>query len=318
LAVVTWSEAAQREGEELPAFARRTAVDFVAATVAHRGRSRVEVEDLAILDEAFGSRPRPLSPHPFVVLSGGLNFALANQPGADGGFSRAALEAPPPLAGGPARYPPALVAGLPPLDLSLTYPPHLGLVNDGYEQGWRWLTERLGRAAALLGRKLARFWRGAALGWTGYGLPLGASGRREPVDLVVPRGWAATSWRMIVILGAAAGLAAAWRNPGAMPWLLFLGSKVLVTLAFYGYARQGATAFPVIALLLVLAVERRLPVATDSRRWLRVALAGSLLLVGAEALRRLRPPELFFDGRPLTGQAMPSPEDHRPHEIRFR
>ncbi len=318
LATVSWSEAARAEAERLPAFARRTAADFVAATVAGRGRIRVEAEDLGILEEAFGYRPRALSSFPFVVLSGGLNFALANQPGTVGGFTRAALEGSPPLAGGPERYPALLFAGLPPPDLSLTYPPHLRLVNEGYALGWEWLTARRARLGTLLGAKLERFWRGAALGWSGYNLPLGASGRREPVDLVVPLGSAATIWRIALGLAAAAGLAVAWRRPGSMPWLLFLGSKVLVTLAFYGYARQGASTIPVLAFLLVLAVERWLPRATDDRRWLRIALVGSLVVVGVEALRGLRSPELFVDGRPIVSGAWPGADDHQAHEVRVQ
>lgn len=318
LSGIPWSQEARAEAARLPAFARRTAVDFVAATVALRGRSRVEAEDLGILDDAFGYRPRALASYPFIASSGGLNFALANHPAADGGFSRAALEAPPPLAEGREGYPAFLVAGLPPPDLSLTYPSHLRLVNEGYALGWQWLSERPARTGALLVAKLRRFWAGAALGWTGYGLPIGLSGRREPVDLVVPDGAAATSWRVVLFLAAAVGLRAAWRRPGAAPWLLFLGSKVLVTLAFYGYARQGATTIPVIALLLVLGAERWLPTAADSRRWLRIALAGSLVVVGVEALRWLRPPELFVDGQPIAERAWPAANDHGAHEVEAR
>ncbi|MGH9464473.1 MAG: glycosyltransferase family 39 protein [Thermoanaerobaculia bacterium] len=318
LARIAWSEAARAEAARLPAFARRTAVDFVAATVAHRGRSRVEADDLGILEDAFGYRPRALAAYPFIASSGGLNFALANRPGADGGFSRAALEAPPPLAGGRDRYPSFLVAGLPPPDLSLTYPPHLRLVNEGYAVGWHWLAQRPARTWALLAAKLERFWRGAALGWTGYDLPLGASGRREPVDLVVPQGPAATIWQIGLLLGVVAGLAAARGRSGMAPWLLFLGSKLFVTLAFYGYARQGASTIPVVALLLVLAAERWLPAAADSRKWLRIALAGSLAVVGVEALRWLRPPELFVDGQPIVAGARPPAEDHRAHQVRAR
>jgi hypothetical protein len=318
LAEIAWSEAARAEAARLPAFARRTAVDFVTATVAQRGRSRVEADDLGILEDAFGYRPRALSSYPFIASSGGLNFALANQVSSTGGFSRATLEAPPPLTGGPGLYPPFLVAGLPPPDLSLTYPPHLQLVNEGYALGWEWLTTRGARAGALLGAKLQRFWSGAALGWTGYDLPLGASGRREPVDLVVPRGAGATSWRVVLLLGAAVGLTVAWRRPGGMPWLLFLGCKVLVTLAFYGYARQGASTIPVIALLLVLAAGRWLPAAADSRKWLKIALVGSLVVVGVEALRWLRPPELFVDGQPIVAGVWPAANDHGAHEVQAR
>ncbi len=319
LASVTWSESARRQADALPAFARRTAADFVAATVAHRGRSRVEEADLGILEEAFGYRPRALPSYPFVALSGGLNFALANQTGADGGFSRAPLEAPPPLAGGPGRYPPALVAGLPPPDLSLTYPPHLRLVNEGYGVGSKELTAHPARAWSLLGAKLQRFWRGAALGWTGYGLPIGLGGRREPVDLVVPTGGWAALWRGMVLVVAGIGVVRAGRRAAAVPWLLFLGSKVLAALAFYGYARQGASVIPVIALLLALAFEPWLPSGDDARRWLAIASVGAALLMVVEAGRWFRPPELLVDGRVLTQRATPpSRDDYGAHGVSVR
>jgi hypothetical protein len=100
---MAWDEGAGREREHLPAFARRQAGDFVAATVLHRGGSRITAEDFATLKEAFGERPAPLSCCPFVSLYGPLNFALANHPAAGGGFSRAALEDPPPLVFAPGR-----------------------------------------------------------------------------------------------------------------------------------------------------------------------------------------------------------------------
>ena len=36
-----------------------------------------------------------------------------------------------------------------------------------------------------------------------------------------------------------------------IPWLLLLATKVVSTLGFYGYAREGAVVFPVVALLMV-------------------------------------------------------------------
>ena len=159
LAWMPWDDAARAERDRLPAFARDAGSAFVAATVLHRGGGQVRGEDLRILDQAFGYRPRPLGRAPFVSLYGPLNFALANHPRSPGGFSRAALEDPPPLAVQPGRYPPGLVQGLPPPDLSFVYPPHVRLVNDGYALGMAMAPRprtrgrrrpRLAEAAALL------------------------------------------------------------------------------------------------------------------------------------------------------------------------
>ena len=118
-----WSPEAAAWRDRLPGFARTTAAAFVEATVRHRGRARVEAADAGLLDQAFGSTPQPLPRWPFVSLYGPLNFALANRPGGDGGFSPGLLDEKPPLRPSASAYPPALVSGLPPPQLALTYPP---------------------------------------------------------------------------------------------------------------------------------------------------------------------------------------------------
>jgi hypothetical protein len=298
-----WDEAARVERDRLPAFARDAASVFVAATVLHRGGREVRGEDLRILDEAFGYRPRPLAPSPFVSLYGPLNFALANHPRAPGGFSRAALEDPPPLATQPGRYPPALVQGLPPPDLSFVYPPHVRLVNEGYGLGWQWLRAR-GATGALAHAwgKLRLFWSGASLGVTGFDLPLGMPRVRRAVDLAVPdRGWVAAAWSAVLLSGCALGAAAGRRRAALYPWLLFLASKVAVTAAFFGYARQGAAVFPAVALLVAVAAARWIPslVRVPAGRIARAAGLVLLAALAAEGVRALHPPSLRVDGRAL-------------------
>jgi len=320
LSWMPWDEAARAERERLPAFARDAASAFVAATVLHRGGGEVRGEDLRILDEAFGYRPRPLGRRPFVSLYGPLNFALANHPRAHGGFTRAALEDPPPLATDPARYPPMLVQGLPPPDLSFVYPPHVRLVNEGYAMGWQWLRAR-GTAGALAHAwgKLRIFGSGAALGFTGFDLPLGPPRWRRAVDLGVPDpGWRTTAWSTLLLVTCGLGLAAGWRRTSLYPWLLFLVSKVAVSAAFFGYARQGAAAFPVLALLAALAAWRWAPGAGG---WSpgRIARGAAFVLLAAlavEAVRAVHPPALHVDGRPL--EAGDSADVHRDQRIDTR
>ena len=314
LAGVAWSPEAAAERDAWPAFARRTAANFVAATVAWRGGRRVETADLAILDEAFGTRPEPLPGHPFVALYGGLNFWLANNPAADGGFSRGPLAAPPPLAGGAGRYPPMLVAGLPPDDLALAYPPHLEAVTGGWRHGLGWIAAHPAGFARLAAAKLARFWAGAAHGLTGWALPLGLSGVRQPVDLVVPEGAAATAWRLVVLALAAAGALLARPRRELVPWLLFLAAQAAVATAFFGYARAGATVAPVVALLAVLALARLLP-PLPPRRALAAGVAAAALLVAVEGWRWVDPPTLSLDGRPVAGTPPFGPDDHRPRRL---
>jgi hypothetical protein len=294
---LAWDPAALARREALPAFARSTASAFVAATVIHRGGNRVRAEDFAVLEEAFGSVPRPLAGFPFVSSYGPINFALANNAQAEGGFSTALLERPPQLQGGAVRYPPGLVAGLPPPQLALLYPPHLQLFNAGYALGRSWIGAHPWDFTRLAWRKLRIFWSGAALGLTGYDAPLGASGTRRAVDLATPdAGPWVTTWRLGVLAACLAGAAAGLRRASLWPWLLFLLSKALTTVLFFGYARLGASVVPVVALLCGLALERF--AAPLAPRMGRGPLLAALLaaIVAAEGVRAWQGPRVRVDG----------------------
>jgi hypothetical protein len=296
---------------------RRRASLFVAATVAHRGGTAVRGEDFHVLDDAFGYRPRPLSRFSLVSLYGPLNFALAHQPGTSGGFSRRLLSKPPPLRPSANRFPPSLVAGLPPAELTLVYPPHLRLFNDGYAIGVAFIAEDPWRFARLVASKLAIFWAGAAAGFTGYDLPRGVSGLRRSVDMLAPEGWAARSFGLVVLGGCLFGLALGWRRPALGGWLLWLASKLLVTVLFFGYVRQGTLVVPVVALLCALGLERLLAArpAAFTRRAL-LALAVFCLLL--EAARFARPGELWIGGHRVTGRDPLPPWDHGDQPIEVR
>lgn len=314
VAHLEWTPDALARRSALPAFCRRASANFVAATVAVRGGERVTARDFEILDRAFGASPQPLSEHFFVALYGGLNFHLANHPGADGGFSRGPLAEAPPLAGGP--WPVPLVQGLPPDGLALTYPPHLAQLVDGYRLGTAWIRSNPAAFVRLVGAKLRRFAAGLATGLGGWNLPLGPSGIRWPVDMAVATGVLAGLWTSAVLGLAAIGLLEVRRLPEAVPWLLLLASKILVAVVFYGYARQGATALPAVALLTVLAVAPRLP-ELDSRRRLRLGVAAACLLLLPEIVRFAAPPEVRLDGRPIVEEAsrgLPDPWPRRYEE----
>jgi hypothetical protein len=312
---LTWTPEARAARAALPAFARDRAALFIAATVAHRGGAQVRGDDFAILEEAFAATPRPLPRFPLVALYGPLNFWLANNPRAQPGFGRAPLEQPPPLAGGAGRYPAPLVAGLPPRDLALVYPPHLEAVTDGYRLGWEWMRAEPAAWARLAGRKLARFWSGAATGLTGFNLPLGAGGRRHAVDLAVSEGALATAWRLAVAALAALGVVAARdRLRHLAPWLLLLGAKLATTLFFFGYARTGAAVVPALAVLAGLAAERWLLRPLGERRLIAAGLVVLGLGVAIEGARWASPPRIAIDGRLITATPEPA-DDHGERRI---
>jgi len=308
LAGLAWSEDANRELAALPVFSQRSMANFVAATVVIRGRQQVTGDDFMIIDEAFGSRPQAIAAHPFVSVYGGLNFYLANNRQATGGFSRAPLDAPPPLAGGPRAYPQFLINGLPPPELSLSYPPHLEALNHGYRLGWEWILNNPGDFLSLATNKLGRFWSGVSMGFTGYNLPLGISGKRGIADMVVPEnsgGVALWRWAGFAIL--LLGLWSARREPALVPWILLASTKLITTVGFYGYAREGAVLIPVYALITGLLVMRGLPRYAwypwrcdgrpDSAKWLRASLLTAMVLVAVEGSRWVSKPVLTLDGR---------------------
>ena len=258
-----------------------------------------------------------------MALYGGLNFYLANNRWATGGFTRAPLEVPPPLSGGPQRYPAFLIAGLPPPDLAFSYPPHVEIVNHGYRLGREWIFGNPAGFLDLAWRKLGIFWSGVALGFTGYNLPLGMSGIRRAVDLVVPEGGPAVGlWRGGVLVAMLLGLWVGRREEALLPWLFLLATKLTTTVAFFGYAREGAVMIPIFALSVGLLARHgwsflaREPTRRRAGVTMLCLLASALIAV--EAFRWHSQPVILLDGRE-TGAADPYPgADYEERRLQVR
>ncbi|WP_223634262.1 glycosyltransferase family 39 protein [Corallococcus sp. EGB] len=213
-----------------------------------------------------------------VTVYGPLNFAMANHPGATGGFTPALINQ-----GGSNGQ------------LDPSRPEHRRLLLHGYAEGLRWMVDAPGDAARLLGTKLDLWLDGLRLGLGVSDVPGGLTGERAPVDVFVPdAGW--LKWPLAALL--IAGMLLSLRPAHAPFRLLSLGvlHRVLVTLAFFGYARGLLVIFPALLPLLVLplkvlgerhaAVARRLPV-----------LAGVLLCfvwVEAALVATREPPRRFM------------------------
>ena len=320
LGEVQWTPTAAAERDALPAFARRASANFVAATKLYRWgpdaptQLILEPADLDALDQAFGSRPEPLPARPFVTFYGGLNFYLAHNPWAEAGFSRTALDQPPPLDDSAGGFPPILIDGLPPPTLAFTYPPHLHAINHGYGLGLGNILSERASTAKRLAARARIFWGGAALGFGGSGLPATGDLLRRRADLAVPHGGVFRVWQAIWLSLVAVGL---WwglrcRNESGfafwhlLPWLALALTKLTVSLAFFGYARHGAGAYPAFALLAALGLVgllRRcgldLDTAPARRKLVAGAAAVGIAFLALEAWRVVDPPQIQIDGRAI-------------------
>lgn len=276
-----WNEDALTTVRNLPAFARTVTFGFINNTVALRGGERVVMADLDILDDAYGYRPQPLSSS-LLSMYGPLNFALANYPGHDGGFSRTALDHRPPLKGGVEVYSPMIRVCLEPNGpMRFDYPPHLELVNHGYRIGLDRMLADPGWALALMVNKVVFAWRGIANGLGSYNMPLGMSGVRQAVDITTAYGWWATAWRVLLLVLAGVGLWLLRSSCGLVPLALFVVAKLIAVVLFFGYARMGALCVPSFALLWAAAIDRLLLARLSEgacKRLLQLAVVAVLLL----------------------------------------
>ena len=186
----------------------------------------------AILLSEMNERLALSEPLPtFVPLTiyGPINLALANNPQADGTFSRAFLAS-------------ASQSGV----LNLQDPQHLQFILHGDEMARDWALHNPGAALGLLMKKWGHFFEAWRLGWTQWNLPGGLHGVRRPVDVFVPYS-ALALWcslplavlGLVLCLGTAGGP----RRWGVLV-LLMTCVGLVATGLFFGYVRQGLLYMP--------------------------------------------------------------------------
>ena len=284
---VSWAPDARTFLDQVPAFARPRTFAYLSRLAEQRGITELTAPVARQLwHDEFGDLPEPLRTPVFVSGQGPLNFALANHPDAHGGFSKAALEN---------RF----LSSDPKLTLSV--PPHLRLYNHGYAVGLGFIRSDPGVWLRAVGRKLWFFAQGTSLGVTAYNLPLGRFGERRPCDLMTPfpgQGWL---WECLSIGLIVAGAAMARRRAAGGLCLLILLYKLLVTVAFFGYARQAASIGPVLALLAAVALDALIEkIGLAARpRWLVAMWISLVALAVAIDLHAARHPPAFDIHGPL-------------------
>lgn len=218
------------------------------------------VRNARVLQELNARNPElePLPELTLVTIYGPINFAMANNPQATGGFT------------------PDLVnqfgaSG----NLDVGNPAQRRLLLHGYAEGLRWMGEHPGDAVRLLISKLDRWLDGLSLGVGASSFPTGLRGARPPVDVFVPEGtWLKWPLALLLLFGAALSLRAPHRAFSL--FTLVLLHRLLITLAFFGYARGMLAIFPVLLPLLLL------PLKVLTAR--RPTLAGRLPVIATAAL----------------------------------
>lgn len=287
-----WSPEAIACLNRLPAFARQDNAEYLDHLLGQRPGGWISASDVEnAFQEEFGYVPEPISKFFFVTMSGPLNFALANHPRSDGGFTKAALES---------KYGYATT-------LNPALPLHLWLINHGHAVGLGAIMSDPGGWLRQVGWKFERFWAGATLGWGAWNLPYGQGGIRRAVDLTTPRSgmarWIQLLWAIPVLIGVGEIV----RTGRGGWWLAVLAYKGMVTLLYYGYARQAASIEPVFVLLLVMGTARMVKATTVDRRVSlralpRLSLAAVVILLLLDVLHVWMAPRF----RPI-GTAAPAP-----------
>ncbi|HEX6902257.1 MAG TPA: glycosyltransferase family 39 protein [Thermoanaerobaculia bacterium] len=176
-----------------------------------------------------GQLAEPLPTFVPLTIYGPVNLALANNPQADGTFSRDFLAS-------------RAHSGV----LDLTDPQHLEFILHGDRIAREWIFANPGAFARLVLRKWGLYFSAWKLGWTQWDWPGGLNGPRRPVDVFTPDSNA--GWGLGLPL-AVLGLLCCLLTPGPpRRWALFVLLLTCVGLAttglFFGYVRQGLLALP--------------------------------------------------------------------------
>jgi hypothetical protein len=234
-----WTKDAQDFLNRLPAFARQGNFAYEQALAQKSEKRKVDQVDVErFFSQHFGYVPEPLSEWTLVSSKAALDFALANHPASDGGFSRAALY------DGTDLEP----------EFALGRPSHLKLYNHGFAVGWASIRADFGAWTHLVARKFERFFEGVTLGWTAYDMPYGRASHRAPIDLATPIAGSIVA-RVGIGLAILAGIfVGCRRNLGAL-CLIVIGYKLVVTTLFYGYARQAVSIEPALFIFGAIAID---------------------------------------------------------------
>lgn len=295
-----WNAGAIDAFESLPAYARGPSFGPITAFALRERLREVGGDDIRRYFEVdWGYTPRPLPEWCVVSFKGPLDFALANDPRADGGFSRAALA--------DARDP------NPPF--AFARPTHARLVADGYAVGLASIRADPAAWRTKAAEKLRRFGDGATLGLFASNWPHASSLVRHPIDIATPARGDAPIWSGALLAALAFGAVAACLRAGGPALVIVVVYRVIVVVAFYGYARHAASIAPVLFAIAAIGLDAviaraarlRLPGAIVAPARFAMLLA-AVALVAAAFLFALKAPVRIAQLASTDGLVTPAPQ----------
>jgi len=188
----------------------------------------------------------PISPFVLVTNYGALNFAMANNDKASGGFSRELLNK-------------ATGEGV----LNFNNPQHRYYFIHGYKEGIKWIINNPSNYVKLCIKKLDISFDALALGFTSWDVPSGLNGVRRAVDVFAPyNNW--FRYIFICIVGIGFVIMAKRDFKKSVILHLIFVHKIFIIVMFFGYVRQLLSIYPVILLLscfpLALIDEKKLKI----------------------------------------------------------
>jgi len=226
----------------------------------------------------------PLSPFVLITNYGAVNFAMANNHYAQGGFTREILTT---SGGGDVLNP--------------ENPQHRYYFLHGYKEGLSWIMNNPSRYVSLCYKKLNISFDALALGFTSWNFPSGLVGVRRSVDVFAPAkrwlnypdfwndpqgvrtgsltidfaapesNWFKYAFLLLFMVGFFLMLA-----KNAKKYLIFhffLIHKIIIIILFFGYVRQILSIYPIMILFacypLIFLKEKILKIGT----WLFISIA---------------------------------------------
>lgn len=225
-----------------------------------------------------------------ITSYGPVNFALANNDTADGGFR-----------------PDLLVSYGSQGSINLENPQQRAIYIHGYSIGWHWMVSNPGRALSLLLKKLNRWLDGLRLGFGLKNFPSGLSGVRYPVDMFIPDR-TALKWPLTVLLtlGMALTLKKTFQPLLILTFLIL--HRALVTILFFGYARGFVILLPA-ALPLILLPFIAIGTAPKYRKYTRyipfILISGFVIIIFSDIITAQQGPRNYMASgsvNPVTGK----------------